>query len=106
MEFTDLLNGCAPDALVRNAFVILRMVATARYLHLKSQELYEALMEHWETAVTKKSVVFVPLYTLCGKVQNCTEGLQVMYIVVTFYHLICNILGFKNICNILSPHYK
>ena len=50
---------------------------------------------HWETAVTKKSVVFVPLYTLCGKVQNCTEGLQVMYIVtkkifVTFYHLITN----------------
>ena len=31
--------------LVRNAFVILRMVATARYLHLKSQELHEALME-------------------------------------------------------------
>jgi hypothetical protein len=30
VEFTDLLNGCAPDALVRNAFVILRMVATAR----------------------------------------------------------------------------
>ena len=24
VEFTDLLNGCAPDALVRNAFVILR----------------------------------------------------------------------------------
>ena len=45
VEFTDLLNGCAPDALVRNAFVILRMVATARYLHLKSQELHEALME-------------------------------------------------------------
>ena len=45
VEFTDLLNGCAPDALVRNAFVILRMVATARYLHLKSQELPEALME-------------------------------------------------------------
>ena len=40
VEFTDLLNGCAPDALVRNAFVILRMVATARYLHLKSQELH------------------------------------------------------------------
>jgi hypothetical protein len=34
VEFTDLLNGCAPDALVRNAFVILRMVATARSLHL------------------------------------------------------------------------
>ena len=32
VEFTDLL-------------VILRMVATARYLHLKSQELHEALME-------------------------------------------------------------
>jgi hypothetical protein len=30
---------------VQNAFVILRMVATARYLHLKSQELHEALME-------------------------------------------------------------
>ena len=44
-EFTDLLNGCAPDALVRNAFVILRVVATARYLHLKSQELHKALRE-------------------------------------------------------------
>ena len=28
-----------------NAFVILRVVATARYLHLKSQELHEALRE-------------------------------------------------------------
>ena len=45
VEFTDLLKRCAPDALVRNAFVILRMVATVRYLHLKSQELHEALME-------------------------------------------------------------
>ena len=45
VEFSDLLNGCAPDALVRNAFVILHMVATARYLHLKSQGLHEALME-------------------------------------------------------------
>jgi hypothetical protein len=39
VEFTDLLNGCSPNALVRNAFMILRMVATARYFHLKSQEL-------------------------------------------------------------------
>ena len=45
VEFMDLLNGCAPGALVRNAFVILRVVATARYLHLKSQELHEALRE-------------------------------------------------------------
>ena len=30
---------------MRNAFVILHMVATAPYLHLKSQELHEALME-------------------------------------------------------------
>ena len=29
-EFTDLVNGCAPDALLRNAFVILRMVVTAQ----------------------------------------------------------------------------
>jgi hypothetical protein len=43
VEFTDLLNGCSPDALVRNAFVIVRMVVTARYLHYKSQELHEAL---------------------------------------------------------------
>ena len=27
VEFTGLLNGCSPDALLRNAFVILRMVA-------------------------------------------------------------------------------
>jgi hypothetical protein len=45
VEFTDLLNGCASDALVRNAFVSLRVVATARYLHLKSQDLHEALRE-------------------------------------------------------------
>ena len=49
VEITDLLNGCSPAALVRNAFVLLRMVATARYLHLKSQELHEALMEAHET---------------------------------------------------------
>ena len=35
VEFTDLLN----------AYVILRVVATAHYLHLKSQELHEALRE-------------------------------------------------------------
>jgi hypothetical protein len=29
----------------------------------------------------KKVCGFLPLYTLCGKVQNCTEGLQVMYLV-------------------------
>jgi len=28
VEFTDLLNGCSPDALLRNSFVLLRMVAT------------------------------------------------------------------------------
>ena len=49
VEFTDLLNGCSPDALARNAFVLLRMVATARYLQLKSQELHKALMTAHET---------------------------------------------------------
>ena len=34
-----------PPQWMRNAFVILRMVATARYLHLESQELHEALLE-------------------------------------------------------------
>ena len=29
VEFSDLLNGCAPDALVRNAFLILRMCMVA-----------------------------------------------------------------------------
>ena len=38
-----------PDALVRNAFVILCVVASARYLHLKSQELHEAIKETHET---------------------------------------------------------
>jgi len=38
------LNGCAPDALMRNVFVILRVLVTARYLRLKSQELHEELM--------------------------------------------------------------
>ena len=31
VEFTDLLNRCSPDTLVRNAFVLLRMVAMARF---------------------------------------------------------------------------
>ena len=43
-EFTDLLNGCAPDALVQNSFVIPHMVATARYLHLKAQKLHDAII--------------------------------------------------------------
>ena len=43
-EFTDLVNGCTPDALLRNSFVILRMVATARYFHLKAQELHDAFI--------------------------------------------------------------
>jgi hypothetical protein len=63
-------------------------------IHFPTQ-FFSLTWEHWETAVTKKFVVFVPLYTLCGKVQNCTESLQVMYIVTkkmfaTFYHLITN----------------
>ena len=44
VEFTDLLNGCASDAFVRNAFAILRVVVTACYLHLKCQELHQELM--------------------------------------------------------------
>ena len=44
-EFTDLINGCAPDALVRKFFVILCVVATVRYLHLKAQELHDALID-------------------------------------------------------------
>jgi hypothetical protein len=51
VEFTDLLNGCSLDSLVRNAFVILRMVVTACYLHLKCQDLYEVLMSAHETIV-------------------------------------------------------
>ena len=50
VEFTDLLNGCSPDDLVWSAFVLLRMVATAHYLHFKSQELHEALMTAHETS--------------------------------------------------------
>ena len=46
METLHLLNlEEFTDALLRNSFVILRMVATARYLHLKAQELHEALMD-------------------------------------------------------------
>ena len=40
-EFTDVVNGCAPDVLVWNPFVILRMVATVRYLQVKAQELHD-----------------------------------------------------------------
>ena len=43
-ELTDLINGCASDDLVRNSFVILGIVATTRYLHLKAQELHDALI--------------------------------------------------------------
>jgi hypothetical protein len=36
------------------------------------------------TTITKKSVIFVPLYTLCGKVQNCTESFTVKKLVSAF----------------------
>ena len=48
-EFTDLVNGCTPDALVQNSFVILRMIAMAGYLHLKAQELPDALQRAHST---------------------------------------------------------
>jgi hypothetical protein len=44
-EFTDLLNGCSPDALRRNAFAIFRIVCMARYFLLKTQEVHEALQK-------------------------------------------------------------
>ena len=44
-EFTDIVNGCSPDALRRNSFVIFRIVCMARYLSLKTQEVHEALQE-------------------------------------------------------------
>ena len=44
-EFTDIVNGCALDALLRNSFAILRIVSMARYLQLKTQEIHEALKE-------------------------------------------------------------
>ena len=39
------MNGCAPDALLRNSFAIQRIVSMARYLQLKTQEIHEALQE-------------------------------------------------------------
>ena len=48
-DFTELLNGCVPDALVRNAFILLRVVVTGCYLELKIQELHEALQKTYET---------------------------------------------------------
>ena len=44
-EFTDIVNGCSPDALRRNAFAIFRIVFMARYFALKTQEVQEALQE-------------------------------------------------------------
>ena len=44
-EFTDIVNGCAPNAITRNSFVVLRIVSIARYLQLKTQELHEALQD-------------------------------------------------------------
>ena len=44
------------------------------------------VFNHWETAVTKKYVVFVPLYTL-------------LYVTK-------KMLSYKKNCNILSTHYK
>jgi hypothetical protein len=42
-EFTELLNGCAPDVIVRHSFAILRTLVTARYLHAKVQGLHKFL---------------------------------------------------------------
>jgi hypothetical protein len=42
-EFTELLNGCAPDVIVRHSFAILHTLVTARYLHAKVQGLHKFL---------------------------------------------------------------
>jgi hypothetical protein len=42
-EFTELVNGCAPDVIVRHSFAILRTLVTARYLHAKVQGLHKEL---------------------------------------------------------------
>ena len=86
VDFTDLLNGCAPDALVRNAFVILRMVATARYLHLKSQELHEALMEACDTAVRTQYVLPVT-----SPVSLLTQ--------TSFHHTFCTVHTVHTVCS-------
>ncbi len=74
----------AGSYLVSKSLTSLCFLTTVYNWHQIYTRIYVSLRyvnNHWETAVTKKSVVFVPLYTLCGKVQNCTESLQVMYIV-------------------------
>ena len=48
-EFTDIVNGCAPNALLRNSFAILRIVSMARYLQHKTQEIY-AVPKAWLSA--------------------------------------------------------
>jgi hypothetical protein len=40
-EFTELLNGCALDVIVRHSFAILRTLVTVRYLHAKVQGLHK-----------------------------------------------------------------
>jgi len=42
-EFTELVNGCAPDVIVRHSFAILRTVVTACYFHAKVQGLHKEL---------------------------------------------------------------
>ena len=60
-EFTDIMNGCAPDALRRNSFMILRIVCMARYLKLKTQEIHEALQEaHSAMSLAKMSATRLP----------------------------------------------
>ena len=55
-EFTDILNGCSPDALRRNAFAIFRIVCMARYLSFKTQEVHEALQEAYSAITVITSV--------------------------------------------------
>ena len=40
-EFTELLDGCAPNVIACHSFVILSTLVTARYLHSKVQGLHK-----------------------------------------------------------------
>ena len=63
-EFTDIVNGCAPNALLRNSFAILRIVSMARYLQHKTQEIY-AVPKAWLSARVQS---LPPRTTLSGLV--------------------------------------
>jgi hypothetical protein len=109
-ESMELLNGCASDALVRNSFALVHIVATGRYLQLKIHELLEALLRANELAnderVARRSAspAVKPVTSPTRHSWHCSRPCPLPFNRLRLLAVGCHPAG-DELCCILSPLY-